>query len=297
MDRPRTAHRRRRADSITVVDLIRRHYAQSDALRVPTGAERITQDRLAELLGPVEVHQLPQRDSASRTGTRTGPMTGTKTARTAKVVGLTVGAMALCGSVATAAAFAHHRPGPSDIAPAVLPTEVTGAAALRPDSLATALGALGATGTARPESTPTGSPSAGRNQLYRYEEPTGTTAGTTAPVDASPTAGPTSDASTQLAPQDVVRSFFQLVTTRPTEALALLAPSLLASPTDFLQSWSQVSQVKVESVRSTPDGAVQAVIRMLLPNGTWMRVVELLDVTPGNPPLINGADLLSAQRS
>jgi hypothetical protein len=94
----------------------------------------------------------------------------------------------------------------------------------------------------------------------------------------------------------VVRSFFQLMTINPTQAVALLAPSLLASgPGDFIQSWSHVSQVTIESVRSTPDGAVQAVIRMLLPNGTWMRVVELLNVTPGNPPLINGADLLSAQ--
>jgi hypothetical protein len=35
---------------------------------------------------------------------------------------------------------------------------------------------------------------------------------------------------------------------------------------------------------------------MLARDGTWLRVVELLHVTGGDTPLINGAELLSAQR-
>lgn len=287
MDRPRTAHRRRHADSITVVDLIRRHYAQSGVGWVPTGTERITEERLAGLLGPVEVRQPPPRDTTNKTG------------RTAKAVGLTVGAMALCGSVVTAAAFAHHRPTSNVIVPATLPTEVTGVDALRPDSLA---GALGDTSTHhRPAPTAPAAASVAptsRVQLYRYDGVTGS-AGTPS-TDAQPTAGVTSASpqqSTQHSAQDVVRSFFQLVTTSPTAALSLLDPSLLVSGRgDFVQSWSVINQVTVESVHTTPAGEVQAVIRMLLPDGTWMRVVERLDMTPGNPPLINGADLLSAQR-
>ena len=44
-----------------------------------------------------------------------------------------------------------------------------------------------------------------------------------------------------------------------------------------------------------PDGTVQAVIRMLQPDGSWVRLVELLHVTLGNDPVISGAELLSAQ--
>jgi len=41
---------------------------------------------------------------------------------------------------------------------------------------------------------------------------------------------------------------------------------------------------------------VQAVIRMREPDGTWVRVVEQLHVTDGSSPVIDGAELLSAQR-
>jgi hypothetical protein len=287
VDRPRTAHRRRHADSITVVDLIRRHYAQSCDGWAPTGAERITEKRMAGLLGPVEVRQ-----SLSRTTTN-------KTGRTAKVVGLTVGAMALCGSVVTAASFAHHRPTSNIIEPAALPTEVTGVDALRPDSLAGVLGDTSTHHRPAPTAPATASaPPTGQARLYRYDGVGGSpgTPSTEAPTTAGVTSTPQQQ-STQHSAQDVVRSFFQLVTTSPTTALSLLDPSLLASGRgDFVQSWSEINQVTVESVYTTPAGEVQAVIRLLLPDGTWMRVVERLDMTAGNPPLINGADLLSAQR-
>lgn len=325
MDRPRTAHRRRdAANSITVVELIRRQNGNDDrgddrADHVPAGAapipepmsrqitgpmfqwvgERIPQQRLAELLGPAEVDQPPTRPS--------------RTARAAKLIGLFVGVLALCASLVVAATLAQHRQRPALVViPATVPTEVTGVDALRPDALAKALGeripsqspvsTAPSAASATPRSTTSPRPyndnDGGNNGTSAVAAPPSApvrSASGSPSISASPSTAPTQPASE--AAQQVVRSFFQLVTTSPNSALALLDPSMLGAGRDgFIRSWSGVSQVTVQSVRATTAGTVQAVISMRLLDGTLMRVVELLDLTSGNPPLINGAALLSAQR-
>ena len=83
---------------------------------------------------------------------------------------------------------------------------------------------------------------------------------------------------------------------QPAEAAQLLSPSLLdTDPAGFIDAWQSAAKVEVDSVQANPDGTVQAVVRMLQSDGTWLRVVELLHVTQGNQPLISGAQLLSAQ--
>jgi hypothetical protein len=100
-----------------------------------------------------------------------------------------------------------------------------------------------------------------------------------------------------VSPTDLVRTFYQLVATDPTLATQLLAPSLLRGDgPGFDDAWQGLSDVRIESVRQTSAQSAQAVIRLEEPDGTWLRVVELLHVTGGDTPLINGAELLSAQR-
>jgi hypothetical protein len=95
-----------------------------------------------------------------------------------------------------------------------------------------------------------------------------------------------------------VRAFYRLVGSDPNLAAELIQPALLATTDSngFDQAWNSMSQIEIESIQQVSKDSVQAVIRMLEPDGTWLRVVELLHVTDSNPPLIDGAELLSAQR-
>lgn len=264
MDRPNNGHRRHEAGSITVVDLIRR---QQGPVRIPSADEEATVHFVADLLG----------DSTAE------PAHHGWVARSAKLAGLALGSLALCGSVYAASTFAHHRPAQAD-APAVSPATavLTGVGALRPDTVAAQL--AGAQNTKGPVA------AAGRD--------TGTIVGQPAPtsVPAPQAMRPAAAAPAPTTPEAVVKAFYQLAATDPDLAAQLIAPSLLATDTSgFDQAWSSMARIEVESVQQLSANAVQAVVRMLEPDGTWLQVVELLHVTGGDSPLICGAELLSAQ--
>lgn len=263
MERPRTGHRQDQDGSIAVVDLIRRQSV--GPIRIPSIEEADTDALLTELLGP-EVE--PSR--------RRGAM-----AKAAKLIGLAIGSIVLCGSVAAAATLARSRP-PAPVVAA--PTPITGIGALRPDTLEAQLSGHTGGPAARP-STKTAAPHSSSRTEHGANQP--------ASAPSAPAAEPVP---TPSSPQQLVREFYRLVESQPAEAAQLLSPSLLdTDPTGFIDAWQSASRVEVDSVQANPDGTVQAVVRMLQSDGTWLRVVELLHVTQGNQPLISGAQLLSAQ--
>src|SRR5882757_11204993 len=125
VDRPKNGHRRHETGSITVVDLIRR---QQGPVRIPSADEADTVQFVNELLGQVDT-----------AGTETDTAAGHRgwLARSAKLAGLAVGSLALCGSMVVAAELTHHRTEATVTRPAT--TVLTGVGALRPDTVAAAL--------------------------------------------------------------------------------------------------------------------------------------------------------------
>lgn len=255
------------------MELIRR---QGSQIRIPSEDETATIDIVDDLIHP-------DADAAG------GP---SRLAKAAKITGLGVGALVLCGSVFVASTLARgHRPtANAAIAPE---TVLTGAEALRPDAVAAQLaGRHGAASAPRSTSAPdadTDRPANGRTA-------TGTIAGPAPQPPAPPAGTPAAPAAGRMSAADVVRDFFREATVTPSLAAALIDPSLLAAdPIGFARSWGATPQLRIESIQTNPDGSVQAVVRMLNADGTWMRVVELMHVTVGDTPLITGAELLSAQ--
>ena len=95
----------------------------------------------------------------------------------------------------------------------------------------------------------------------------------------------------------MARAFYRLVATDPNMAQQLISPSLLSTDNSgFDRAWSSLGKIEIENVEQPTANTAEVVVRMLEPDGTWLRVVELLHVTNGDEPLINGAELLSAQR-
>ncbi|HEX4703340.1 MAG TPA: hypothetical protein VH352_14535 [Pseudonocardiaceae bacterium] len=272
MDRPNNGHRRHETGSVTVVDLIRR---QQGPVRIPSADEAATEQFVTDLLGRPIAHGIDDTDFPEQRGWL---------ARSAKLAGLALGSLALCGSMIAASALTHHRTQTAAAKPA---TVLTGVGALRPDTVAAQLsGKRPAPPPARRDAPTVASGRA-----------TGTIVGHTPPTAAAPpppqaaASGPTPSAA------DVVRVFYRLVGSDPNLAAELIQPALLAADsTGFVQAWSSMSRIEIESIQQVSKESVQAVIRMMEPDGTWLRVVELLHVTDSSTPLIDGAELLSAQR-
>ena len=261
--------------SITVVDLINR---QRGPVRIPSAEEVDTQHFVGDLLGPLPEEPEPRRGWVARAG---------------KLIGLAAGSMVLCASVVTASALAHER---RESAPAALPAapaQITGGDVLRPDQILAQL--TGPTTTA-------GSTSSTAPAVRTVDTRTAAARSGSDRDDGAPSARPTPDRPRfgaphgVLSPAQVVQAFYSLVGRQPEQAAGLIDPSLLSDPLSFGRSWSDVRQVRVDSLQTNPDGTVRAVIELLQPDDTWLQVVELLHVSGGSTPVINGAELHSAQR-
>jgi hypothetical protein len=201
--------------------------------------------------------------------------------RVAKAACLAAGGAVLCGCVVAGSVIASHRV-PAVSGAQSAPAMITGASALRPDALAARLHAPAGRAT-RPSTRPAG---------------TGLNAAPLATGRAAPqTTGEPRVEPRPQNPTDVVTEFYQrVVGPRPSSATNLLAPGLLEDTSDFLRSWSETTAVEIEQVQPQSDSSVLAIVRMLRPDGSWMRVQQLLHVTSGLPRLIDSVELLSAQR-
>ncbi|RZQ64026.1 hypothetical protein [Amycolatopsis suaedae] len=222
-------------------------------------------------------------------------------ARRAKLIGLLGAATLLSAAVVTAAladselvnppGHAHHN---------AQPPEITGVAALggfaspgagevlphdhdHPhDTTATTsqTGTLPAGAGEKPGGTPA------------QTEIAGSTSGTTGTTPGS--TGMTSAYSTN--PVELVERFYELVDRSPTEALGMLATSLIGGQTgELVRSWSAMESVRVEDVTTQADGVVRAVVTLVQPDGRHLRIVQLLRFSESRPGTIIDARLLSAQ--
>jgi hypothetical protein len=272
VQRPTTTGRRHnRAGSITVEELIRK---QPIPIRIPSVEEADTDVLVREVLGLEEAkyHRRPNR--------------------AAKAAGLVTGALVLFASVAAASILAGHRPGNAERSPTAAPMELSGSIALRPDLLSARLGnegpaAVGAdTASPAPATTPLPHP----------------------PIAADPEVDPSAVPTTAAAPPvvpatsqpkiDVVRKFYELLPTDPTEASRLLTADLVGGdPLDFVRSWHTIKAITVDGATLRPDGSVLAEVSMQELDGRWLRVEQLFWFADTSTPKITGTELLSAQRS
>ncbi|ACU40318.1 hypothetical protein [Actinosynnema mirum] len=190
--------------------------------------------------------------------------------RAARVVGWITGALVLVTSVVAAAVLAEQRGAVvQHLGVEILPA-MSGASALRPDLLSAELGGTAVVDSGLVVDGPLPVPQ---------------------PATPEVVVGPR--------PQvEVVRRFFELLPTRPASASALLSPDLVgASPADFVESWSLITAIAVESVANRPDGTVLAVVSMRERDGGLLRVEQLFRLTGVSAPRIVGAEVISAQRS
>jgi hypothetical protein len=124
----------------------------------------------------------------------------------------------------------------------------------------------------------------------------------------TPSTGPSADPSAEPAtplvstgpqPQvDVVKRFYELLTTKPNSAAKLLSPDLVGTnPREFVEAWGMIRTVNVDQTSLRPDGSVLAVVSMQELNGSWLRIEQLFWLTDTTQPRIIGTEVLSAQRS
>lgn len=265
MQRPATTGRRHtRVGSISVAELIKQ---QPSPMRIPSNEEAATDALVTSLLGPTEA--TPPISAGRRRRTRQN--------RAAKIAGLLTGAIVLVSSVAGAAILADKRPANTGIPISERPVALSGASALRPDVLS--------------------------SQLPNEQAPLQTTDAPLALPPAlllEPTTEPTTPSvSIGAQPQvDVVRRFYELLTTKPNSAAKLLSADLVGTdPKAFIESWRMIRIVNVDQTSLRPDGSVLAVVSMQELNGSWLRIEQLFWLTDTSQPRIIGTEVLSAQRS
>ncbi|MCE7000487.1 hypothetical protein LZG04_37570 [Saccharothrix sp. S26] len=260
MQRPTTSGRRHnRAGSVTVAELIRK---QPSPARVRTREQATTH-------GPAGDPPREEHDPVP---------SGRRPTRTAKLAGVTTGAIVLLASIAAASVLAGNRPGGPDQPLVEPPGSITGSSALRPDLLSAELAGE------RPEQVP----AAARQAAPPVVD---------VPLE-SPVMVPPRQVDVGPQPQvDIVRRFFELLPARPAEASRMLSPELLGgSARDFVASWGHVQAITIESTSLRPDGAVVAVVSMQERTGRWLRVEQLFRLTDTSVPRIVATEVLSAQR-
>ncbi|SFR09390.1 hypothetical protein SAMN04488564_103126 [Lentzea waywayandensis] len=273
MQRPAatTGRRHTRAGSISVAELIKQ---QPTPMRILSNEEAATDALVTSLLGPTE----------NMTATTTvipvvpGRRRRTKSSRLARAAGLLTGAIVLVSSIAGAAILANKRPANSGVPVTERPVALSGSSALRPDVLSAQL---------PNERTPVATTAVPMPQPSALLLQTGEPELSTPEVSVGPQ------------PQvDVVKRFYELLTTKPGSAAKLLSPELVgANPAEFVRSWGTVKTVNVDQTSVRPDGSVLAVVSMQETDGSWLRIEQLFWLTSTSQPRIVGTEVLSAQRS
>lgn len=250
-------------------------------------------------LGPIARTELDElldgADPDAATGAHRKPPS--KGSQIAKLAGLGVATLVLCGSVAAASMIARHRA--DDTAAAGRPTdELIGERALLPDHLDRSIPPSRETAATSMPNSRTGSP-ADRGRTAAAASPPAPRPSTEqrpSPPTASTTTSSRQHDTTQpqVSDRELVEEYYRLASTEPSSAFDLLDADLLGTSLgEFLQSWSVVRQVRLLNVMEQGDD-VLAVVRMTLADGSHLRVRQLLQV---DEQQIVGAQVLSAQRN
>ncbi|CAM3984444.1 hypothetical protein KIPE111705_34585 [Kibdelosporangium persicum] len=290
MERPTSGRRHIRAGSITVAELIKN---RPTPVHLESRDEAATEEMPAgiatEPMPPVtsaEPRPLAQPSPAPRTHRRQAARTG----HLAKLAGLGVATAVLCASIAAASIINTRRQAETGAVGRPV-AEMTNEQALLPHMFTlTAVNAPRIT-TEMPAPN-TGSASATMENTgsgRRANDSKKLTAPVTPPAQVTNTA-PT-DA-------ELVREYYKLLASQPQQAVGLLDGLLRQTDlSHFLDSWTQTRDIRVIDVQPRGDGALLAVVEMVLPDGGTARVQQLLRVTESQPKRITGAEIVSAQRS
>ncbi|MCE7005985.1 hypothetical protein LWC34_24590 [Kibdelosporangium philippinense] len=286
MERPTSGRRHIRAGSITVAELIKN---RPTPVHLPARDEAVTEVMPSgidtEPMPPVDQGEAqPLPSQAPNTHHRRQPA---RSGQLAKLAGLGVAAAVLVASVAAASIINTKRQSEPDVVDRPV-AEMTNEQALLPNMFTLNAGNAPRITTEMPAPN-RGSASATVDNGRR-------------PVDAKKLSGPATPqaAIPNTAPTDVelVREYYKLLASQPQQALGLLDGLLRQTDlSHFLNSWSQARNIHVVDVQPRGDGALLAVVEMILPDGDTARVQQLLRVTDSQPKRITGAEIVSAQRS
>jgi hypothetical protein len=283
VERPTSGRRHIRAGSITVAELIKN---RPTPVRTPSRDD----EPVTEEMVPGPLDDLQPELSAPDLAPNTHRRQPAKTKQLAKLAGLGVATVVLCASLAAASIITTRRQAETE-AGSRPSMEMTDEQALLPN-----LFTLG-TAVAAPEPRmTTGLPVPNKGAATAtVEKPSpGARATSTEPRSVTGHAVPAEEPINA----DLVRRYYDLLANRPTLALGLLDSVLRDSDlSQFVDSWSQVRDIRVMDVQQRPDGALLAVVEMVLPDGGTARVQQLLRVTETVPQRITGAEIISAQRS
>ncbi|MFD4676355.1 hypothetical protein ACFWNN_42000 [Lentzea sp. NPDC058450] len=279
MQRPAatTGRRHNRAGSISVAELIKQ---QPTSIRILSNEDAATDALVTSLLGPTETMTATTAVIPVVPGRR---RRDAKPSRIGRVAGLLTGAIVLVSSIAGAAILAGKRPDNAGVPVSKRPVALSGSSALRPDVLSAQL----------PNERP---PAQTTDAVVPMPQPSALLLETSAQETAEPA---TPEVSVGPLPQvDVVKKFYELLTTKPGAAAKLLSPELVgASPAEFVKSWGTIKTVNVDQTSVRPDGSVLAVVSMQEADGSWLRIEQLFWLTSTTQPRIVGTEVLSAQRS
>lgn len=97
---------------------------------------------------------------------------------------------------------------------------------------------------------------------------------------------------------DVVRRFYSVVRGQPDAALGLIDTGLrVTNPARFAQAWRRVRDIHLVDARPREDGAVCAIVDMVMNNDRRLRVQQLLWFTDRTPLKIRDVEIISVQHS
>jgi hypothetical protein len=274
VERPTSGRRHIRAGSITVAELIKN---RPTPVRLPARDDDAVTEEMVNVLAEPQPAAPAHQDVSPNTHRRVPA----RTRQAAKIAVLGVAAGVLCVSVAAASIITTHR-------------QATPEAAVQPSVPMTDAQAL------LPNLFTLGPAAAQRRTTNGLPLPPKGAATTT--VDAPPAAHAPAPSHPVPAEDpinaELVRRYYDLLASQPTQALGLLDGVLRASDlSHFVSSWSQVRDIQVLDVQQRSDGTLLAVVAMALPDGGTARVQQLLTVTKTMPQRITGAEIISAQRT
>ena len=277
MERLTTGRRHLRAGSVTVTELIRKQPLPFD----------LPQPRQAEA-GPVDdgsLDLLLEADGNAPSSHRRPP---SRTAQLAKISMLAIGSLVLCGAIAFGSMITHERRDAAGNQPvARSAADISGEQALLPNLLNRAVPKAGIGGVPQLAGSPT-------NATGTIDNP-GPPPPPQAAPPAVPPAAPRTD--TPLTDTELVKTFYELIPSWPDRAFGLLDGGLLGTSLgEFVKAWSGVSDVQVLDVRQQGNN-VLAVVRLRLPDGSFLRVQQLLEIANSTPRRIVGAQIISAARN
>ncbi|GAA2964811.1 hypothetical protein [Actinokineospora diospyrosa] len=280
MDRPTTGRRRVRSGSVRVAELIER--------RPGTGGDPVDPDPV--FTPAVDPQPVPAPERPAPPAAAAHP--DSRTARLAKLTGLGVAVVTLCGAVAAATVIARDRDATRGAVAAA--GQITGERALLPHQIGRAVTGEEYEVDARlaPQSTGAASGSI---------SPPPTTTSRVVAASTGQRRGDTSPARSErgyraiTSSRELVLEYYRLIEINPRSAFELIAGDVLGTTLgEFLGSWTDVSRIEVLDVVERRDG-VLAVLRIDLRDGVHLRVQQLLTVTKTAPQRIIGAELVSAQ--